>query len=476
MGDDKVRFEKLSLKRKPAWDRLKPEEIAEVFAFSDGYKGFLDKSKTEREAVDLIHRRAEQAGFVSFKECLDLRFSDRRKFYQISRGKNIALVVFGDRGTLGGVKMIASHIDSPRLDLKPNPLCEGSGMAYFRTHYYGGIKKYQWVCRPLAIHGKVVKGDGSELDIVVGEDEHDLVFTVADLLPHLSQKQREQKISEAVTGEKLKLIVGSRPLGETEIGERLKFRVLDYLNEAYGLCEEDFVSAEIEVVPAGLARDVGFDRSMVGGYGQDDRVCAYASLEAILNFEPFKPKCASSVVFFLDKEEIGSEGNTGAQSVFIEEVVQSILAANSYGYNASYLHRVLSLASAISADVTAAVDPDWEEVHEMQNASLLGYGVAIEKFTGSGGKYDASDAGAEYMGKIRRILNEAGIVWQANDMGKVDLGGGGTIAKYLAKRGADVVDMGVPVVAMHSPFEITSKADIYMAHKAYKAFFESEAN
>lgn len=464
-------FEKLSLKKKPVWDKLTAEETAGVFAFSEGYKKFLDRAKTEREAVDEIHHLAMEAGFVDLQSNLNSGF-DHRGFYQINRGKNIALIVLGNLGPCNGARMIFSHIDSPRLDLKPNPLCEKSGMAFLRTHYYGGIKKYQWVCRSLAIHGKIVKADGTELYICVGENEADPVFMVADLLPHLAKTQKEKKMPEIVEGEKLKVIIGSMPLGDSEMSERLKFHILDYLFEHYGIAEEDFTSAEIEIVPSDKARDVGFDRSMVGAYGQDDRACAYTSLRAVLSVEPQAQKY-TSVVFFLDKEEIGSEGNTGAQSVFLEEVLTNLLAKTGYDYNESYLRRAISVSSAISADVTAAVDPDWEEVHEIQNAALLGYGVGIEKYTGSGGKYSASDANAEYVGKIRRILNEAGVVWQAGELGRVDLGGGGTIAMYLAKRGMDVIDIGVPVVAMHSPFEITSKADIYMAFKAYQSFLKS---
>ena len=469
---NKEYFEKLSLNKKPVWDKLLPTEIEEIFLFSEGYKDFLDLAKTEREAVNVIHRRAVASGFVHLDNFIG-PIDGYPGFYHVNRDKNIALVMPGQTNPVNGVRMILSHIDSPRLDLKPNPLCESHGMAFLRTHYYGGIKKYQWVCRPLAIHGRIIRADNGVVDICIGENVRDPVFVIGDLLPHLAKTQNEKKLDEIVSAEKLKIIVGSMPLGDDAISQRLKFRVLDYLFKTYGIVEEDFVSAELEIVPAEKARDVGFDRSMVGAYGQDDRACVYASLTAMFEMRVGKQKHAS-VVFFLDKEEIGSEGNTGAQSVFIEETMGKLLIKSGVGPFYCYTHQLMSASKAISADVAAAVDPDWEEAHELQNAAILGYGVAVNKYSGSRGKVFTSDANAEYVGKIRQILNKSGIIWQASELGKVDFGGGGTIAKFLANRGIDVIDMGVPVVAMHSPCEITSKADVFMAYRAYKAFLESD--
>lgn len=469
-GKDKEIFEKLSLKKKPVWDFLNNSERAEVFNLARHYRDFLAK-KTEREVVRAIARSTH-----GFADVCELRVpSGGKNFYQINREKSIALAILGEQSLAKGCKIILSHLDSPRLDLKPNPLCEADGMALLRTHYYGGIKKYQWVTIPLAIHGVVIKADGSRVGICLGENEGEPVFTIADILPHLAKEQREQKMFEGVSGENLKVIIGSIPLGGDEVSSKIKFWILSYLNKRYGIKEEDFVSAELEIVPAGPARDVGFDASMVGGYGQDDRVCVFTSLMALLGADIRKIQ-RPIVAFFLDKEEIGSEGNTGAQSYFIEQFIENLLKREPVLENGRYLTaaEVLARSEAISADVTAAVDPGWESAHEMQNAALLGYGVGVEKYTGSGGKFSSSEASAEYMAKIRRIFKEAGVIWQADELGKIDHGGGGTVAMYLAKRGMDVIDIGPPVISMHSPFEVVSKADIYMARRAYKAFFESE--
>ncbi len=470
-GKCKELFEKLSLKKKPVWDFLNDGERAEAFDFACRYREFLS-NKTERAVV----RAIKSAAWFGFKDvCGDFVSSIDKKFYQINREKSMALAVFGRQSLVKGCKIILSHVDSPRLDLKPNPLCEADGMGLLRTHYYGGIKKYQWVTMPLAIHGVVVKADGSCVEICIGENMYEPVFTIADILPHLAKDQREQKMTEGVSGENLKIIVGSMPLGGDEVKEKIKFWILSYLNNRYGMTEEDFVSAELEVVPAGPARNVGFDHSMIGGYGQDDRVCVFTSLRALLNADVEKIQ-RPIVAFFLDKEEVGSEGNAGAQSIFIEQFIENLLKRQPVLEDGRHLTaaEVLARSEAISADVTAAVDPGWESAHEMQNAALLGYGVGIQKYTGSGGKYNTSEASAEYVAKIRRIFKKAGVIWQADEFGKVDHGGGGTVARYLAKRGMDVIDIGPPVISMHSPFELVSKADIYMAHRAYKAFFESE--
>ncbi|MBW1838649.1 MAG: aminopeptidase, partial [Deltaproteobacteria bacterium] len=394
------------------------------------------------------------------------------KIYKAHRKKAIGLAVIGKRSPVEGLRIIVSHIDSPRLDLKQNPLYEEVSLAFLKTHYYGGIKKYQWVSRPLALHGKVIKKDGKELDVRIGEDENDPVFTIADLLPHLARKtQYSKKLGDAIAGEKLNVLAGSIPYPDKETQERIKLQVLDYLHKTFGLVEEDFVSAELELVPAGKARDIGWDRSFVGSYGQDDRICAYSSLLAMSEVTNLK---TTGLVLFLDKEEIGSEGNTSARSRFLEEMVADVFKQTGTPLEEYLLKQALMNSCAISADVNGALDPDYQEVHEKRNAAKLGYGVCITKFTGSGGKYASSDANAEYVGIIRRLFNQYNIVWQTGELGKVDEGGGGTVAKFLASYGMEIIDCGTSLLGMHSPFEISSKADAYMTYKAYKAFLTKD--
>jgi len=342
-----------------------------------------------------------------------------------------------------------------------------------KTHYYGGIKKYQWLARPLALHGKVILQDGTELEFRIGEDESDPVFTIADLLPHLARKiQGEKKVSEAFEGEKLNLLVGSIPLGDSKVKERFKLAIINYLNEKYGMTEEDFSSAELEVVPAGKAKDLGFDRSLVGAYGHDDRSSVYTSLEAIMELEEVQ---RTALACFYDKEEIGSEGSTGAKSRFFELVISNILELQGKEANVSNILEVLANSRAISADVNGALDPDYQEVHEKRNAARIGYGICVTKFTGSGGKYHSSDAHAEYLAWLRRLFNRNNVVWQTGELGKIDEGGGGTIAKFLASYGMNIVDCGTPLLSMHSPFEIASKADLYMTKKAFKVFWKGDS-
>ena len=387
----------------------------------------------------------------------------------ITGAKALALVVQGKRPLSAGLRLVASHIDSPRLDLKPYPIYEDTDLAFLKTHYYGGIKKYQWLARPLAIHGVVLKADGSSVNLSLGEDPADPVFTVLDLLPHLARKaQMDKKVTDAFEGEKLNVLAGSLPLGNGETKERFKLHFLKILEERYGINEEDFISAELEMVPAGPARDLGWDRSLVGAYGQDDRSCAYASLAAILDVEEPEHTC---VALFYDKEEIGSDGNTSAKACILEEIVELLLERQ--GESPQARRRVLMASRAISADVTGGLDPDYPEVHEKRNAARLGYGVCFHKYGGSGGKYSTSDANAEYVGWIRRIFNEHGVIWQAGELGKIDEGGGGTIAKFLAIHGLEIIDCGTPLLSMHSPFEVASKADLYMTFKAYRAFFSA---
>ena len=454
--------ERLAITPRLVWDRVDAGELAAIFAYADHYKAFLDRAKTEREAVQEIVRQAQSRGFTD----LSTRSPGPRGFYSY-RGKSIALVVQGKRPLSSGLRLVASHIDSPRLDLKPYPLYEDTDLTFLKTHYYGGIKKYQWLTRPLAVHGVVLKADGASVDLNIGEDPEDPVFTVLDLLPHLARKaQMEKKVTDAFEGEKLNVLVGTLPLGNAETKERFKLHLLKLLEERYGINEEDFTSAEVEIVPVGPARDLGWDRSLVGAYGQDDRACAYAELAAVLDLEEPEYTC---VALFYDKEETGSDGNTSARSCLLEEIVELLLERR--GESPQGRRRVLMASRAISADVTGGLDPDWPEVSEKHNAARLGYGVGVSKYGGSGGKYSTSDANAEYVAWLRKVFNEHGVIWQAGQLGKVDEGGGGTIAKFLAVHGLEIIDCGTPLLSMHSPFEVGSKADLYMTFKAYRAFF-----
>lgn len=460
---------KIKFQGKLSWDRLEEKEKDEVFRFAEGYKLFLDRAKTEREAVQEIIKAAKEAGFGE-----PLRAAGKtrqKKFFFLNKEKSVALAILGRAPLSEGARIVVSHIDSPRIDLKQNPLYEEADMAFLRTHYYGGIKKYQWVTIPLAIHGLIIKEDGSRVNLQLGEDPKDPVFVINDLLPHLSGKiQDPKKISEAIEGEKLTVLAGSLPFPDAEAKERIKLHILELLHQKYGLVEEDFVSAELELIPAMKPRDVGFDRSLVGAYGQDDRASAYTSLQATLAV-PNPPRTVISL--FVDKEEIGSEGNTGAKSLFLENVVRALIENAGLPVSEALLKQILANSRALSADVDAAMDPNYPEVHEKQNAGKLGYGVCLEKFTGHRGKAGASDARAEYVGEIRKIFNANNIAWQMTEIGKVDEGGGGTVAKYLAVYGMDIIDCGPPVLSMHSPYEITSKADIYQTYKAYRAFLAS---
>ncbi len=458
--------DRLLYKPKPVWDSIDKAEQKAIFDLADDYKAFLTAAKTERLAVKEIVRRATEKGFSDIN-----KGKNPKKFFKINRKKSLALVVLGKDDPTLGLNVIVSHIDSPRLDLKQRPLYEDVEIALLKTHYYGGIKKYQWVSRPLALYGLVVTADGREVEIAVGDSPKDPVFTVSDLLPHLARKaQMEKKIEDAIVGEKLNLITGSIPIDDKEEKERVKLSILSLLNKKYGIVEEDLISAELEAVPAGPARDIGWDQSMVGGYGQDDRASAYTSLMAAFDCKDIKK---TLVIFFMDKEEIGSDGVTGARGRIIEEVASDILRVTKGEVKVDDLTMTLGRSRCISADVNGALDPDYQEVHEKGNAARLGYGVCITKFTGSRGKYMASDASAELMGEIRRLFNENGVVWQHGELGKVDEGGGGTIAKDMAERGMDVLDAGPVLLDMHSPFEISSKADIYMAYKGFKIFLES---
>lgn len=435
------------------------EEMAAADAYAEPYKAFLNEVKTEREAVCYAVREAEQRGFVPFVPGMTLQPGD--KVYQNNRGKALILAVIGSAPLEEGVSIAAAHIDSPRLDLKPNPLYENQHLAYFDTHYYGGIKKYQWTTIPLALHGVIVKKDGTTVTVTVGEDPADPVFCITDLLPHLASEQMQRQATKLIDGEALDVLIGSRPLCDEDGADLVKLNVLKLLHDRYGITEADFLSAELEVVPAFGARDVGFDRSMVGSYGHDDRVCAYPALTAL--FDLTVPTYTALTVL-ADKEETGSDGNTGMQAAFLPYFIEEL--ADAVGAKG---HRVLAHSMCLSADVNVALDPLFPEVVEARNCAKLGGGVVLTKYTGGRGKGDTSDASAELMGTFRRIMDDAGVVWQVGELGKVDVGGGGTVAKYIANRGVDTVDLGVPVLSMHAPFEVVSKLDVYAAHRAFSA-------
>lgn len=463
--------EQLSFDQRLVWDRLSAAEREEVFKFAEDYKKFLDAGKTERESVREIVRHAEEAGFVALEELLakGKKIRPGTRVYTQSREKNVALAVIGREPLWHGINIIGAHVDSPRLDLKPNPLYEEHNLALMKTHYYGGIKKYQWLAVPLAMHGVVIRENGEKLPVVIGEALTDPVFAISDLLPHLAREQMEKKLSEAFPGEGLNIIVGGLPLEDKEAKDRIKLAVLDSLNKKYGIVEEDFISAELELVPAGPARDIGFDRSLLGGYGQDDRVCAYTSLRAVLGLNN---PARTAIALFVDKEETGSTGNTGMRSRFFENIIAELLYLAAGDYNEIYCRRALANSSALSADVSTAMDPNFEGVLDKYNAARMGAGVVITKYTGSGGKSSTSDANAEFVAAVRQVFNRHKIVWQSGELGKVDGGGGGTIAQFIARYGMDVLDCGVALLAMHSPMEIAHKADIYMGFKAYQAFYE----
>ena len=443
---------------------MSAEEIAAADTYCEEYKAFLDAAKTEREAVAYAIEAAQKNGFVAYKPGMALKAGDR--VYADNRGKALMLAVIGTAPIGEGVSIAAAHIDSPRLDLKPNPLYENQHLCYLDTHYYGGIKKYQWTATPLAIHGVLVKKDGEVVSITIGEDPADPVFCVTDLLPHLAAEQMQRPARKIIDGENLDVLVGSRPVCDEDGADMVKLNILKLLNEKYGIVEADFLSAEIEIVPAFGARDVGFDRSMIGAYGHDDRVCSYPALTAL--FELGTPKY-TAVTVLADKEETGSDGNTGMQSAFLPYFIEDI--ANALGEKG---HRVLSNSVCLSADVNCAIDPLYPEVTEARNCAKLNGGVVLTKYTGSGGKGGTSDAAAELMGKFRRIMDDASVVWQVGELGKVDIGGGGTVAKYIANLNVDTVDLGVPVLSMHAPFEVVSKLDVYTAHKAFKALLERQ--
>lgn len=460
-------MDKLFYKKKFIWEELNEAEKKQVFEIGEDYKLFMDASKTERLSIKEIVRRAKEQGFKPLEEIKEI--IPGTKVYYVNKGKSAALAVIGKEKLESGMNIVGSHVDSPRIDLKQNPLYEDQGMSLLKTHYYGGVRKYQWVALPLALYGTVVKADGEVIDIAIGDDDNDPVFYITDLLPHLAKDQNEKKLGEAIEGEGLNVIIGSLPAEGKDDEKKFKLNVLKILNEKYGMIEEDFQTAEFEIVPAGKARDVGIDRGMISAYGQDDRVCAYTSLKAIFEVEN---NDRTAVALFADKEEVGSNGNTGMHSEFFNNMVAEMIMIENGGlYSDIVLKRSLANSSMLSSDVAAGVDPTYKEVSEIQNSAIMGQGVAMIKYTGSRGKSGANDANAEFIGKVRKVFNESNIIWQTAELGKVDQGGGGTIAYIMANLNMDVVDIGVPVLSMHAPFEVVSKTDVYMTYKAYKAFY-----
>ena len=463
--------EELLDKKENGWKEIDEERKNEIFEFCKGYMDFLGKTKIEREFVTEARKLAEENGFRDVNTCDSLNPGD--KVYFVNREKSMYLAIIGTEKMENGIHIIGSHIDSPRLDLKPNPLHEDNGFAYLKTHYYGGIKKYQWTAIPLSMHGVIVKQNGEKINVNIGEDENDPIFTITDLLPHLAMEQMEKKLKNGVEGENLQLLVGSIPLksenGE-EIKEAVKLNILNILNQKYGITERDFVSSEIEIVPAFKPRSLGFDGGLVAAYGQDDKVCAYTSLKAMMELENVKK---TAVCILSDKEEIGSMGNTGMESHMFDYFVSELL--NKTGENrVNLLDKVFCYSKMLSSDVDAGFDPLYASVSDLKNAGYLGKGISLNKYTGARGKSGASDANAEYVAWIRNLLEENWIKFQVAELGKVDIGGGGTIAYILANKGVDVIDCGVPVLSMHAPYEVTSKYDVFEAYRTYKAFWQKD--
>ena len=440
----------------------KPEQEEKAFKYCEGYKGFLDTGKTERECVKEAVRMLEKGGYKPFDPKASYEPGD--KVYYVNRGKSLIATTFGKKPLEEGLRINGAHIDSPRLDLKPNPLYEKEDIAFFKTHYYGGIRKYQWGTIPLAMHGVIIKKDGEKVEILIGEDEKDPVFCVTDLLPHLASKQNERPLKDGLKGEELNILVGSLPFQDEEIKEPVKLLALSLLHDKYGITEKDFFRAEIEMVPAVKARDIGFDRSLIGAYGQDDRVCAYTALTAEIDAK--KPSY-TTVTILADKEEIGSVGNTGLNSDFVLHYIEELAAQADVN-----VREVLKHSLCLSSDVNAAYDPNFPDVYEGRNSSYINKGCVLTKYTGARGKSGSNDASAETMAKVIAIMDGEGVYWQAGELGAVDAGGGGTIAQFVAHMDVDTVDLGVPILCMHSPFELASKLDVYNTYKAFKAFYK----
>ncbi len=455
--------EKLMYKPKHGWDRISDADKQAMEAYCKDYRAFLDNGKTERLCVDYTIGLAEAKGYVEYKPGMALE--PGTKVYVNNRGKGIMLAVIGKQPLSAGANIGAAHTDAPRLDMKPNPLYEDAELAYFKTHHYGGVRKYQWGAVPLELHGVVVKGDGTSVKVRIGDQPDDPHFVINDLLPHLGREQSKKPLGEAIPSESLNIVVGSCPLADEDGGDRVKLAILNILNEKYGIVEEDFISAELEAVPAANSRELGFDRSLLGAYGHDDRVCAYAELAALFDLDvPNR----TAVCIFADKEEIGSDGVTGMKSDAFDWFMEQMCLTQGTDLRTCFAHSL-----CLSADVCAAYDPNFAEVYERRNSAYVNYGIGLCKYTGSGGKGGASDASAELVGYIRKLFNDNGVIWQMCEMGKTDAGGGGTVAKFMAERNIDTLDAGVPVLSMHSPYETVAKLDCYMTYKGMKAIFEA---
>ncbi len=451
----------LMRKQQNGYDRLSPQQLQEMENYCQDYRAFIDNAKTEREAVEYTVKAAQAAGFRPFAPGMRVQPGDR--IYRVNRDRSVIFAVVGSQSLAKGAQIVASHIDSPRLDIKPNPLYEETELAYLKTHYYGGIKKYQWTTIPLALHGVVAKKDGTVVPVRVGDKEDEPCFCVTDLLIHLANDQMKKTLASGITGENLNVLFGSHPLTEDEGSDRVKLAVLQLLNRLYGITEEDFLSAELTMVPAMNSREIGLDRSLIGAYGHDDRVCAFASFAPLLTLDV---PVHTAVCVLADKEEIGSEGVSGMQSLFFETFMEDLCQCQQ-----APLRRCFEHAFCLSCDVTNGFDPIYSETCDLRNNAKMNYGIALCKYTGSRGKSGASDASAEVMARIRRVLDGSGVIWQTAELGKVDQGGGGTVAVYMAKRNIDTLDAGVPVLSMHAPMEVVSKLDCYMTMRGMQAVY-----
>ncbi len=457
----KEMLEKLSYKKKNVFEEASSEKIKEIYDYAEGYKKYLDNAKTEREAVEESISLLEKHGFTEYVLGEKISVGDKKYFNQL--GKSLVAFKIGEEDIeKDGLRILVAHLDSPRLDLKQVPMYEDSGMGFLKTHYYGGVKKYQWTAIPLALHGVMVKADGEVVKINVGEDENDPIFYINDLLPHLGAKQASDTLGNAISGETLNILIGGLPYDDKEVSDKIKLTALSILNEKYGVTEEDFISAELSLVPAFKARDIGFDRALIGAYGHDDRVCSYPALTAL--FETADSK-HTTMVILADKEEIGSVGMTGMQSDVLVDVINEI--SSNLGKRGAV---VRCKSKCLSADVTAAFDPNFADVYEKRNSAIISCGTTMSKYTGARGKSSTNDAPAEYVGFIRKLFAENGVIWQTAELGKVDAGGGGTVAMYIANHNIETVDLGVPVISMHAPYEVISKADLYSTHEAFVAF------
>ncbi|MDR0601079.1 MAG: aminopeptidase [Treponema sp.] len=460
--------DRLFFNPKNCWDGIDKKTEGEIEEFSLSYRRFLDSGKTERECAGFAEELLRKSGFTRIEDSGERKLKSGAKVYQNIRGKSIVCAVLGKKPPDGGMNILGAHLDSPRIDLKQNPLYEDNDFALLDTHYYGGIKKYQWTAVPLAMHGVIIDGKGRKIDIRVGEDEDDPVFTITDLLPHLAREQMQKKAAEVVEGEDLDVLAGSRPYRDDKAKEKVKLNILSLLHEKYGIAERELAGAEIEFVPAFKARDLGMDRSMIGAYGHDDRCCAYPSLRALLLLASEKtPPEKTAVCYLSDKEETGSYGNTGAQSRAFENFAAALCEAAGTG---AVSRRCFNNSAMLSADVNAAFDPAYAGVFDKKNSSFMGRGLVLSKYTGSGGKFGASDASAEFCSRVQALMDKNNVSWQFGELGKVDKGGGGTIALHAAKLGIEVLDCGIPVLSMHSPFEVISKVDLYTAYRGYTAF------